>query len=96
MSSCRTLLAAVAAVAACLAVATGAGAGSAAASTVTDDVGCWGTLNELAAAAVFADLTDDKLESVYLLLDQLQDFCEAHNFEEATKTQQSIEKLVGK
>ena len=95
MSSCRTLLAAVAA---CLAVATGAGAGagSAAASTVTDDVGCWGTLNELAAAAVFADLTDDKLESVYLLLDQLQDFCEAHNFEEATKTQQSIEKLVGK
>ena len=96
MSSFRMLLAAGAAFACCVAVAAVPGAAPAAASTVTDDPGCWGTLNELAAAAVFADLTDDKLENVYLLLDQLQDFCEAHNFAEATKTTQSIEKLVGK
>jgi ABC-type tungstate transport system permease subunit len=64
--------------------------------TVTDDQGCWATLNELAAAAVFADLPDEKLETVYALLDQLQDHCENKNFTEATKVTKEIETLVGK
>jgi hypothetical protein len=67
-----------------------------AASSIVDDPSCWTMLNELAAAAVFADLTDDKLESVYALLDQLQDHCEAHAYDEATKTMRKIEMLVGK
>lgn len=70
--------------------------GPARAVTVTDDASCWTILNELAAAAVFADLSDEKLESVYALLDQLQDHCEARAYEEATKTTQAIEILVGK
>lgn len=67
-----------------------------AAVTVKDDPSCWAALNELAAAAVFADLADDKLEQVYALLDQLQDQCEGRDYPTAAKTTASIEALVGK
>lgn len=72
-----------------------AAAGSAQADVASDDA-CWGMLNELAAAAVFADIADDKLESIYVLLDQLQDQCEAHDYAEANKSIKAIEAVVGK
>lgn len=57
---------------------------------------CWAILDELAAAAVFADLADDKLEAVYALLDRLQDACEQKKLTEATAISRDIEQLVGK
>lgn len=63
---------------------------------IDGDETCWALLNELAAAAIFAELPDEKFETIYALLDRLQDACEAQLYKEADEIRQQIETLVGK
>ena len=57
---------------------------------------CWRITDELSAAALFSDLAEDEQHQVFVLLDRLQDECNAGQLAEAGATVGELEKALGK
>jgi hypothetical protein len=57
---------------------------------------CWRLTDELSAAALFSDAGEDEQHEVFVLLDRLQDECNAGQLAEAATTIGRLEKALGK
>jgi hypothetical protein len=57
---------------------------------------CWRLADELSAAALFGDAGEDEQHDVFVLLDRLQDACNAGQLAEAAATIGELEKALGK
>lgn len=57
---------------------------------------CWRITDELSAAALFSDLGEDEQHQVFVMLDRLQDECNAGLLPEASATVAELEKALGK
>ncbi len=57
---------------------------------------CWRITDELSAAALFGDARENEQHEVFVLLDRLQDACNAGQLAEAAATIGELEKALGK
>ena len=57
---------------------------------------CWRITDELSAAALFSDLGEDEQHAVFVLLDRLQDECNAGQLAAASATVAELERALGK